>query len=182
MITTFSQWQVDPFNIQKDDISIEDIAHHLACTNRFNGALRMPVNVAQHCYYVSKLLQGTPHELQALLHDGAEAYVGDMVKPLKDLPEMEIFRRVEDQIQQKVYERFGCALEMHPLVEEADRLMVRIEAHYSGFNLSYAQADNPLYGIPTAAELELVGPWEPWLWYPARRLFLQRFSSLYHEV
>ena len=65
-------------------MSIEDIAHGLAFQCRFNGQTGTFYSVAQHSLMVMSLV---PEELQfaALLHDAAEAYLGDMVKPLKNL-------------------------------------------------------------------------------------------------
>lgn len=85
-------WSLDP---RPEDIRIEDIAAHLSRICRFGGALKEKAfnaagsyefieiySVAQHSVLVS---QRVPQEfaLEALLHDAAEAYVGDMVKPVK---------------------------------------------------------------------------------------------------
>jgi 5'-deoxynucleotidase YfbR-like HD superfamily hydrolase len=82
------------------NVGIDIIAHHLAKINRFNGALPLDVNysVAEHClnlcdYFLEhtqtrekleqKQLDYKKVALLALLHDASEAYVGDMVSPLK---------------------------------------------------------------------------------------------------
>ncbi|MBS1157879.1 MAG: phosphohydrolase [Proteobacteria bacterium] len=90
-----------------DDVAIEDIAHGLAYQCRFNGQTQEFYSVAQHSLMVMHLV---PEELRlaALLHDAAEAYLGDMVKPLKNLfPE---FSRIEAQVMRIIGHRFGVEL------------------------------------------------------------------------
>src|SRR5580765_2644929 len=83
LILTFSGKHVNPLNLRPEDIDIVDIAHALACCNRFAGHCRRPINVAQHSVYVSRLCDDTGFERQALLHDASEAYLGDITKWLK---------------------------------------------------------------------------------------------------
>src|SRR5690242_11754504 len=75
-------WPLDP---RVDDIDIGDIAHHLSLVCRFAGACREFYSVAQHCVGVSYVCD-PKDALWGLLHDAAEAYVGDMVRPLKRSP------------------------------------------------------------------------------------------------
>lgn len=71
------------------EISIYDIAHQLANQCRFNGACREFYSVAQHSVLVARLLEASgasPRiQLLGLLHDAHEAYLGDLVRPLKAL-------------------------------------------------------------------------------------------------
>ena len=60
-----------------------DIAHSLSMQCRFNGHTNQFYSVAQHCLLVADLVP-VEHQLAALLHDATEAYVGDMVRPLKE--------------------------------------------------------------------------------------------------
>lgn len=79
---TFSGRQYWPLDPRPTDVSIDDIAHHLAMICRFCGACTRHYSVAEHSVYVSRLV---PPELmqRALLHDAAEAYCNDIVKPIK---------------------------------------------------------------------------------------------------
>lgn len=64
-----------------------DIAHHLGMTCRYGGGVRRFYSVAEHSLLVVDLLRwlGQPAEIvvAGLLHDAAEAYVGDVIAPLK---------------------------------------------------------------------------------------------------
>lgn len=79
---TYSGRQVWPLDPQQFHLSFDDVAHHLAMLCRWNGSCRSFYSVAQHSVYVARLV---PSELQAaaLLHDAAEAYLGDVVRPIK---------------------------------------------------------------------------------------------------
>ena len=83
-VSTSLGHRFDPVARQIDVIALEDIAHGLAYQCRFNGQTKTFYSVAQHCLMVADLVSD---ELRAaaLLHDAAEAYLGDMVKPLKAL-------------------------------------------------------------------------------------------------
>lgn len=173
-ITTYTHRRVNLFEMKTDDICIEDIAHHLACINRFNGALKIPVNVAHHSICVADLVKHTVHELQALLHDAGEAYCGDVTKWLKHSPQMAQYREFEERVQRLVYKKFGCALDTHPTVLKADQLMVRFEADQSGILIPH-----PDYGPPTMGERCRIGQWVPQNWRNSERAFLKRFHALH---
>ena len=103
------------------DVNVEDIAHHLSMICRFGGATPVHYSVAQHCVFVSKILEAEypdDHVLQyaGLLHDASEAYVGDMVSPLKR--RQEDFRAVED----KWMVAIGGALKVDPKLLEDPRV------------------------------------------------------------
>lgn len=76
--------KIDLLKPTLDMIDIQSIAAALSKICRFNGHINDFYSVAQHSVLVSML---APRELQraALLHDAAEAYLGDVIKPLKIL-------------------------------------------------------------------------------------------------
>lgn len=108
-------------------VSIKDIAQSLANQCRFNGHTKRFYSVAEHSLYVSRVV---PRHLalDGLLHDAAEAYVGDMVAPLKSLlPE---FQEVERRVHAAICIRFGLSIEMPMDVKVADRSMLATELEY----------------------------------------------------
>ena len=68
----------------QEQISLRDIAHHLALAARWSGATATPYSVAQHCVVVAELLPPDPRlRALALLHDGHEYLTGDISRPMK---------------------------------------------------------------------------------------------------
>jgi 5'-deoxynucleotidase YfbR-like HD superfamily hydrolase len=68
------------------DFTIDDIAHGLANICRYSGQCSSFYSVAEHSILVSETAKG--FEFEALLHDAAEAFLGDITRPLKQmLPE-----------------------------------------------------------------------------------------------
>lgn len=108
-----------------DDVAIEDIAHGLAYQCRFNGQTNAFYSVAQHSLMVMDLVP-PDHRFAALLHDAAEAYLGDMVKPLKNLfPEFSV---IEARVMAIIGEKFGLDLTHLALsIKQADLVALATE-------------------------------------------------------
>lgn len=122
--STFTGKKFHPFDPHPEEICLEDIAHHLALQCRYNGACRAFYSVAQHSILVANLV-APEHKQWGLLHDAAEAYIGDMVRPLKlGLP---IYKEVERKIEAVIAEVFGLPPEMPPAVKVADNIMLYAE-------------------------------------------------------
>ena len=94
-ILTYTGKVIDPLNVNPDDICIEDIAHGLSLLCRYNGQCDIFYSVAEHCITMATypgFRKWNP--LTMLLHDAAEAYIGDIIRPVKLLlPE---FKRIEN--------------------------------------------------------------------------------------
>ncbi len=75
-----SGFPLDP--IEPERINIEDIVPALAKLCRYNGHCSTFYSVAQHSVHCSYLVP-KKHRLEALLHDAAEAYTGDISSPWK---------------------------------------------------------------------------------------------------
>lgn len=88
------------------DFRMSDIAWALGRTLRYNGHIRQDYTVAHHSIILSYFVP-RKYRLEALLHDAAEAYVGDVISPVKELvPE---FARLEDVIAGHIMQKFGDA-------------------------------------------------------------------------
>jgi uncharacterized protein len=166
-IHTFSGIAFDLLNPQPEMVLIEDIIHSLALINRFNGAAKFPYSVAQHSLYVASLL---PDELKlnGLLHDAAEAYVGDMVSPLKKI--MSEYKEVEANISRVVADVFGL-LYPEPLeVKKADLSVLSAEREQV-LHASYG----PWYkDFPLPADIHI----EEMSWIHVKELFSKEILSL----
>lgn len=126
---TYSGRQFYPLNPSPNDVDIKDIAQALSQMCRFNGHTDLFYSVGQHCVEVSQAVPGK-FALQALLHDAAEAYVGDMIRPLKHgVPALyDVYAPIEDDILACVMERFSLPTKLPQEVEDADLLVLATEA------------------------------------------------------
>jgi len=112
---------VDIAKPDPSSIHIVDIAHHLARICRFNGAVQYPYSVAQHSLMVSELVH-SEHALPGLLHDAAEAYLGDISTPVKALLGP-AYADLERRWNLAIGERFGLGAQLadqHPAIKAAD--------------------------------------------------------------
>lgn len=87
-IETFSGRYVDLSNPRPESITLDDVAHGLANTCRYNGQVRF-YSVAEHAVMVARILERQGHDayvqLAGLHHDDPEAFLGDVTRPLKSL-------------------------------------------------------------------------------------------------
>lgn len=118
---TYTGRAFHPLEPNLDDIDIEDIAHALAMTCRYNGHCYRFYSVAEHCVILSHTVDPV-NARWALMHDAAEAYIGDMVRPLKyDLPE---FQAAEDRLDAAIAGKFDLGWPMPAQVKEHDTRIV----------------------------------------------------------
>lgn len=108
------------------EVRLEDIAHALARVNRYNGTTDWPYSVASHSVYVARELEREGYGLEyvrgGLLHDTAEAFLGDMTSGLKRLfPD---YRILEGRWEERLERAFGLRFENDPklkrVIKEAD--------------------------------------------------------------
>lgn len=126
-IQTMTGKKFDVLNPRAEDVDFVDVAHSLAHQCRFNGHTKQFYSVAHHCVVMSKHVPPA-FALHALLHDAAEAYIGDMPAPVKaQFPE---FSLMESAIMLAVYEAAGMepwTMEAHETVYLYDMRMLLTE-------------------------------------------------------
>lgn len=146
---------------------IDVIAHHLAYTNRFNGAFGH-YSVAQHCVVASALIEDDDLRLSVLLHDAPEAIYGDISSPIKKAIASPGLEALETYYHDLVDQTFGVVTR-HPKVVECDLRMVVTEAKSFGAPLEHFPNVEPyqagLLMYPLSAE-------------EAKAAFLARFYEL----
>lgn len=146
--------------------TVNDVAHALAHLCRFTGHTRRFYSVAEHSVLASRI---APPELRmdVLMHDAAEAFIGDVSSPLKAmLPE---YREIEARVAHAVCERFGLSWPMPGAVKRADLAMLQAERMWV---IRCREEWACLEGISPGPPPEFWTPQE------ARRRFLARYREL----
>ncbi|MBC7163550.1 MAG: HD family hydrolase [Roseovarius sp.] len=172
------------------DIEIEDIAHGLSFVARWNGQTLgdFPYSVAEHSLLVERLFDrlspGAPVKwrLAALLHDGPEYVIGDMISPVKNAVGPG-YDELDKRLAAAIHIRFGLPAALpapvKKQVKRADKISAWMEAtEIAGF--SVAEADR-FFGKPDPAvtsglSLTLRPP------VKTRAAYLARFGALMAEM
>lgn len=118
---------VDP---QPDQFTLRDIAGALSKICRFGGQIERFYSVAEHSVMCAEQAEadGFPLDTQiaALMHDAAEAFVGDVVKPLKIM--LAEYPAIEDRVESVIAEKFTIDFRgEREVVREIDRAMLIAE-------------------------------------------------------
>lgn len=170
-IVTFTGRQFWPLDPDPNEINEVDVAHALSNLCRFTGHVSSFYSIAEHCCHVHDAAQ-PENKLWGLLHDAAEAYLGDVARPTKHAmvgfgPAYEVAER---RVMRAVKERFGLEgdqpEEIHLLdnrVLENERMALMPDV----LGRSWTGA-KPLRGLQIHA-------WTP---PTAKREFLRRFGRL----
>lgn len=113
-----------PLDPNPDDIIIEDIAHALSHICRFGGHTRVFSSVAAHSVHVCNLLPDK-YKFCGLMHDATEAYLGDVIRPLKlQLPD---YKAAENKLWRITANKFGLPTEIPEIVHRADDISLVTE-------------------------------------------------------
>jgi hypothetical protein len=156
-------WPMDP---RPHEVFIDDIAHALSMLCRFGGHCLRFYSVAEHSVLIARAA-APEHKLWALLHDAPEAYIVDIVRPLK--PFLIGYREAEQRLMRAICVRFNLHLELPADVKALDRSILadeRIQA--------MAEPPRPWDGevAPLGIELQF---WSP---ERARSEFISTFEIL----
>lgn len=133
-IITNSRRSLNFKNIRKEDIDFDDIAVGLANTCRYSGQCGVFYSVAEHSEVVSRILEHKyPGEndliISGFAHDFAEAYMGDMTTPLKNL--CPGFMEIEEKLEAVIEDVFDLKVSIKdPRIKECDMLAWHIESKF----------------------------------------------------
>ena len=125
-IATYTGGVFFPLAPRVEDVRIRDIAHALSMLCRFAGHTRGFYSVAQHSVLVSRLCS-QQDALWGLLHDASEAYLSDIVSPLKRASGMGGYRVIEQRVQLVIAQAFNLPPAEPSSVKAADQALLRIE-------------------------------------------------------
>lgn len=113
-----------------EDVDLGDIALALSRLARFTGQGARVYSVAAHSAWCAgeAARRGLSVDLQrlALMHDAAEAYVGDVSRPLKLL--LPAFKEIEAGVWRAICARFDLPEDLPAEIKEIDNLALATEA------------------------------------------------------
>lgn len=172
-IQTFTGRMFDPVRPDGDGLDIFDIAHHLSLLSRFNGACSHFYSIAQHCVYChdQAARYSYPEPIQEklaltlLMHDAAEAYIGDVTRSVKRA--VPLFKEIEQGVMAAINEKFGL-----PSVDD-----------YYGFDLVVPEVDSRML---VTERQQIMPPGVLWdverLFEPYTDVSIQRWTPLQAEL
>ncbi|MFN4278320.1 MAG: transcriptional regulator [Ferrovibrio sp.] len=159
-----------PLDPRPNEVFIDDIAEALAKQCRYNGHCKPFYSVAQHSVLVS-LVVPPKHALAGLMHDAAEAYIGDTVRPLKMVLEKAapgVLRGIADRIDRAIAERFLIPPAPFEVIKHADNTVLATEKR------DLMEEGGDWGPLPEPLPVRIV----PLTWEAAKEQFLQRFRQL----
>jgi 5'-deoxynucleotidase YfbR-like HD superfamily hydrolase len=167
-------------------VEIDDIAHGLARVARWNGQTSgdHAFSVAQHSVIVWQIFcnldgKSTPdEELIALLHDGPEYVVGDMISPFKAVLGGD-YKHVEARLQEAIHRRYSlspiASEKLKKKIKRADSISAYFEAtQLAGFERDEAQK---FFGTPRGFSAEMFN-FTPLAAQDAQAEFLSAFEKI----
>lgn len=170
-IETSAGLKFDVLNPDPAQVLIADIVGGLSKLCRFGGQCREFYSVAEHCVHCHDMAVEIHGEgdlaFAVLMHDAAEAYVGDMVRPLKVRDDF--YRSVEDGVQAAIRSAFAIPWDDATAAEvrRLDNIACRAEAHQlmETRGVNWMWGETPLRMLP-------IQPWGP---KAAATMFGERF-------
>ncbi|MGO7545441.1 hypothetical protein AB9E34_06670 [Rhizobium leguminosarum] len=155
---------LDPWS---SEFTINDIAQGLSNICRYAGQCKSFYSVAEHSIHVADTVDA--YKLEALLHDAAEAFLGDITRPLKQL--LPQYKEIEASVEDAILQRFGLDAKAKATVKAADlRVLAAEQAQLMPAGTDFWANSS---GVESAAiQVEFLSP------ITARDRFLSRFAEL----
>ncbi|MDO4338194.1 MAG: phosphohydrolase [Eubacteriales bacterium] len=155
-MNTFSGRKFNPMQIDLENICTEDIAHALSLLCRGGGHLKRFYSVGQHslnCMKEAKA-RGLSERVQlaCLLHDASEAYIADIIRPVKQY--LSNYVQIESMIMSYIWEKY----ELEDLTDNEHNQWKQIDDDMLAYELKYlmngeSDRDIPiLYSVPDISE------------------------------
>lgn len=175
-ILTYTGQHFDFINPHPNEFNIRDIAHALSNVCRFAGHTREFYSVAQHSVMVARICVRRAavddiidHGRAGLMHDAAEAYLGDITRPLKQL--LPDYKVIERRVEAALFTRFGVPYPLPKIVKHADLVMLATERR------DLMPPNDDEWALITGIEPlpEVINPWYP---EKAEREFLAMWEEL----
>ena len=172
---TFTGVKYYPYDPRPEDFVIEDIAHALSMLCRYNGHCDDFMSVGQHSVLMSHYVK-PKNALWALMHDASEAYLGDLVRPVKHggppacLGLGDEFKALENHTLSLIAQRFDLPWPIPEEIHEADNRMLATESR----DIMGGQVKPWGLGGAEPYDRTIIS------WYPniAKRAFLSRYDEL----
>ncbi len=161
-------WPLDP---RPEEVFIADIAHALANVCRFGGHCMQFYSVAQHSIIVSEIVP-SKHALWGLLHDAAEAYLGDVIRPIKS--EMVEYKKAEHVVLDAILQRVGLSYPEPKEVKTADVVALATEQR----DVMTIPPEEWNFGNNVVALQSIIKPMSP---DDAESKFMERFEFLFRK-
>ncbi len=116
----------DLLDPQPDQFTLGDIAGALSKICRFGGQINEFYSVAEHSVHCAENVIIAEVSAAALMHDAAEAFCGDVVKPLKVM--LSEYAAIEARVEKVIGQKFGIDFaKHHDAVRDIDRAMLIAE-------------------------------------------------------
>lgn len=174
---TYTKREFEPLDPNMEDINIIDIAHALSMNCRANGHIPYFYSVAQHSINCSIEAKARNHskrlQLACLLHDGSEAYISDIIRPVKKY--LSDYKKVEFKIQNLIYEKYNIkdlTMAEHSAIDDIDDTIL----YYEFIEMSKIELWTPKPKLHGEIELGEFGFKE------MEDRFIDQFNMLYNIV
>lgn len=150
-------WPLDP---RSEEIHIEDIAAALSKLCRYGGHCKRFYSVAEHCVLMA-CVAPDGFRLSALLHDASEAYLSDVIRPIKR--HLSQYTVIEAALESAIATRYGIPYPMPAEVKRLDNAIITDEREQNMVTppVPWQQNDPPLgvtlqFWSPEKAEFEFL--------------------------
>lgn len=160
-IQTFTGRKFYPLEPKVGELDLLDQAIPLSRICRYGGHTDRHYSVAEHAWRMSIEAERRGYDdtvrKWCLIHDNAEAYLGDMVRPLKAHPAMKPYRDAEEHLKKMIAVWCGLPETEPPQVMELDRSIYSVEAP------TLKSPMHPEWNVPPRG----IGEWE----LPGKQIF-----------